>query len=344
MKQYIFVALIALLLVLCVSCSSVTETAGASDTEVGTAEATETEGTEATDTETAETTDTEASDTENTGKEAALYTYSPYVLPYRIKEEMGEEYALYKSLISAYLSHGDTAEGFSSEEQFVRVWGVALEYYYPLTKIASTYRDSDTPYVYKDGCVTLFYKEDKTACDGYIKAFESEINGILALIDEGDTEIEAARKLFEYVVNDMEYDGELNGGSMYDIVVTEARGMCGAYAKYLCLLLDQVGIRCEQVSAEPNEAGVYHAWVAAELTGNWYHIDPTFQEDVPSDVFDYFGMSDSERRRTLNPEWYSSLAMGDDPSSVAELDTEFTAGLKYKTNEKAPSPECPFEL
>ena len=85
--------------------------------------------------------------------------------------------------------------------------------------------------------------------------------------------------------------------------------MCAGYSKAYEALLDAAGIPNETVTGY---AGGYHAWNLVRLEGEWYGVDPTWNdpaswEDVPESDWDWthhrhFNVT-SDSLRQSNHQW-----------------------------------------
>ena len=95
------------------------------------------------------------------------------------------------------------------------------------------------------------------------------------------SEYEKEMALYEYVINNIEYDYELRYGTgerdrkskIYEALYNN-RGVCGGYAVVMKLLLNIVGIECDIVGGalEP------HAWNLVRIDGDYYHLDATSRD------------------------------------------------------------------
>lgn len=104
----------------------------------------------------------------------------------------------------------------------------------------------------------------------YVNMLKS-IKEVQAGIDENMNEMEKALYIHDYVVQHTYYKIDtfswVAGGPL-----GLGYGVCGGYAEAVILLLELEGIECKKVT-NPT-----HGWVAAKLDGEWYHIDPTWDD------------------------------------------------------------------
>ena len=97
------------------------------------------------------------------------------------------------------------------------------------------------------------------------------IEEVQSTLDENMNEVEKALCIHDYVVKHTNYSLDtfswIAGGPL-----GLGYGVCTGYARAVILLLELEGIECKLVSNNG------HAWVAAKLDGEWYHIDPTWDD------------------------------------------------------------------
>ena len=129
-------------------------------------------------------------------------------------------------------------------------------------------------------------------------------------------------KAHDYIVLNSRYDERLeNEGSVppesnssYGILALGI-GVCEGYAKALKHLLDLLNI--ESMVVVGTSRGENHAWNLVKIDGDYYHIDPTWDDPVTSDGsnilrHNYFNLSDKEIGKTHSwdrekyPESYSN--------------------------------------
>ncbi len=84
-------------------------------------------------------------------------------------------------------------------------------------------------------------------------------------------------------------------------ILLYGRGVCVSYAAAFKVLADQAGLPAVYVTGVATEAGEGHAWVKAQLDGEWRVIDPTWDDgDDPSA---YFGLADKDGEHAQDSDW-----------------------------------------
>ncbi len=111
--------------------------------------------------------------------------------------------------------------------------------------------------------------------------------------------------VYTYFCLNYEYDYTCTYRGVDEIMESGA-GLCEAYALAFRFAMDELGIPCAYV--EGDTPSVYHAWNAVRLDGQWYWLDPTF-DDYKADGYRvdrrYFLKSDEAFLSTHTPRlWY----------------------------------------
>lgn len=125
---------------------------------------------------------------------------------------------------------------------------------------------------------------------------ESKTNEILAKIQPNMTDFQKAAIIHDEIVLNCEYsnspDAQYTRTSVYDCIVN-GYANCQGYTSSMSYLLEKVGINSEIVESSQ----MNHIWNLAEIGGNYYHIDATFDDPTPDRYgfvsHKYFLLSDS---------------------------------------------------
>ena len=149
----------------------------------------------------------------------------------------------------------------------------------------------------------------------YYDRLTAKVEEISALANRCETDYEKARFVYEYIINNTEYDHErlaeaqkTDHASSCDLIYTaygclvEGRAVCAGYAKAFKLLRGRCGISCYYVVGEAG--GGKHGWNCVELDGNYYFVDATWGDGTVFDTdgnpfqncvdFEYFCMTDED--------------------------------------------------
>ena len=120
---------------------------------------------------------------------------------------------------------------------------------------------------------------------------------VQANLDEKMTDLDKLLWFHEYVVENIRYENTgLVENHLGGTTLVNGYGVCQGYAGALMIFLKAENIPCETV------AGGEHEWVAAKIDGEWYQIDPTWDDTRSSRVgTHYFLMrNDEEFSKTLS--------------------------------------------
>ncbi len=134
---------------------------------------------------------------------------------------------------------------------------------------------------------------------------------ILAGVDRQNSQYSQVKYIFEYLIDNVEYD--LNASNNQDIrsVFLGHRSVCQGYSKATQYLLNELGIFSTLVFGKA--AGGDHSWNLVNVDGDYYHLDTTWGDAsysgaseytgrAPSINYDYFLVTDDEIARTHHVE------------------------------------------
>ncbi len=141
-----------------------------------------------------------------------------------------------------------------------------------------------------DDDLNFIQTADRTLINQKIDAIKVEIEKILSTISPEDSEIIKEKKIYDYVLNNLQYDVVAaknienvlfaHSFDLYGAVLNKT-AVCEGYAKMFQYLCYCVGINSTQVIGVGNEEE--HMWNAVLIEGEWYQADPTWSDD------DWFG-------------------------------------------------------
>lgn len=106
--------------------------------------------------------------------------------------------------------------------------------------------------------------------------------------------------IHDFIIDRCEYDTSLQSSenipadkaSAFDPygVMVKGIAVCEGYARTFQMLCNGVGIRCINIIGESE--GELHMWDAVELDGDWYYVDPTWDDkDNNAFSYDYFNIT-----------------------------------------------------
>lgn len=121
---------------------------------------------------------------------------------------------------------------------------------------------------------------------------KSEVKRLVAeLITPSMSDVEKVKVINEYIVKKTTYSKNTQASphAAYTIL-KEGKGVCQAYATLAYMMLTEAGLEAHYVTGF---AGEDHAWNLVKVDGEWYHLDPTWNDPTFSiDVSSYPAMSE----------------------------------------------------
>lgn len=116
---------------------------------------------------------------------------------------------------------------------------------------------------------------EKEQINEQLAELKSVVDGVIAQVGSGWTELEKALFLHDYLATHAEYDMSYKKTDAYSLLV-EGSGVCEAYTLAYRLLLNRVGITSGTVRSE----SLNHVWNLVQIDGSWYHVDVTWDDPV----------------------------------------------------------------
>ncbi len=125
---------------------------------------------------------------------------------------------------------------------------------------------------------------------------QAEIEGILSGLPADLEELDREIYLFDAVSQGCVYDNEAaqdpsqwEAYTSYGALV-QGEAVCEGYARAMQQLLSYAGMRCRLVHG--TAGGESHMWNLVEVDGQWYHLDPTWNDQKSLLRYDYFNLDD----------------------------------------------------
>lgn len=135
-----------------------------------------------------------------------------------------------------------------------------------------------------DNLILCVMEEDDSA------SVTERVEEILAeTITDGMSDIQKARALHDWLCENGSYDYTLTRFSASDILMGGS-GVCDAYTRAYCVLLDAAGIESRRVSCYLSNTA--HAVNAIRIGGDWIYVDVTNDDEGFGRPADLFGFND----------------------------------------------------
>ena len=147
-----------------------------------------------------------------------------------------------------------------------------------------------------DDTITEFYSViSADECEDCIELFNKKLGEMISGINSGLSEYEREKILHDRLLKKCRYKNGIESSkdgwqyfSAYGAIVT-GEAVCEGYAKSMQILLSKAGIPCLTVKGEGD--GIFHMWNVVELEDNWYHVDPTWDDNEKDGIiYEYFNL------------------------------------------------------
>lgn len=156
-----------------------------------------------------------------------------------------------------------------------------------------------------DGLITFKYQKSRDAILKSVSEVNQKADEILnEIIKPRMSDYEKELAVHDYIINSCEYDVENykkdtvppEGNEAYGPLIS-GKAVCGGYAKAMKLLLDRAGVECRFVTGKSK--GELHAWNIVKISGEYYHVDPTWDDPVMNNggqvlEHTYFNLTDKD--------------------------------------------------
>ncbi|WEK54716.1 MAG: transglutaminase domain-containing protein [Candidatus Cohnella colombiensis] len=130
------------------------------------------------------------------------------------------------------------------------------------------------------------------------------------IITKNMNDHQKAKAINDWIVTTLSYDTSLTAYSAYD-GITNGTTVCQGYALLTYEMMNQAGIPVKII--EGTSRGISHAWNLVKLSGNWYHLDTTWNDPIPDVAgrvsYDYYNLTDTEIRKDHSWKKSSSLPL-----------------------------------
>lgn len=153
--------------------------------------------------------------------------------------------------------------------------------------------------------VRLYSHVSAAECAQMITQMNREVQDILQRLPENLSELDREIFLFREIAERCTYDTAAaedaslwKAYTVYGLLV-DGKAVCEGYARAMQLLLSYADMECRLISGEAG--GTVHMWNLVRVDGNWYHLDPTWNDESDVLRYDYFNVTDAVIRQDHTP-------------------------------------------
>lgn len=159
-------------------------------------------------------------------------------------------------------------------------------------------------YANEDTIVEFYSVLSAEECADCIDLFNRKVDDIIMSLKSGLGEYEREKILHDRLLSVCKYKSGIESSkdgwqyfSAYGAIVT-GEAVCEGYAKSMQILLSKAGIPCLTVRGE--SGGVSHMWNVVELDNEWYHLDPTWDDNDKDGfiIYEYFNLDNDNIIKT----------------------------------------------
>ena len=132
-------------------------------------------------------------------------------------------------------------------------------------------------------------------CKEYIDIMSSRIDELLEDVDKTADDFHRERQIHDLLLKQCVYADNItsiNDGweyfTAYGAIVEGSAG-CEGYSKAVQLMLMKLGIPCYVIRGDAD--GVKHMWNLVKISGDWYHLDSTWDDGDTNINYEYFNLS-----------------------------------------------------
>lgn len=223
----------------------------------------------------------------------------------------GERQTLYREILRALSEMDESAELSTTDTSLIDTTFACVVNDHPELFYVDGYQY--TEYGFGSTVTSVAFQGTYTKAPEEVRALRLQIGQRLASClagapADGD-EYDTVKYLYEYLINNTEYDKSAGDNQNICSVFLNGRSVCQGYAEAFQYMLQNMGIQAFVVTGFTN--GERHAWNLVRVNGDYYYIDPTWGdasytlEGDPADSasappinFDYFLVTTDELTRT----------------------------------------------
>ena len=215
------------------------------------------------------------------------------------------EQKIYKKIVNGieackskiHLASGDPLDSDSVFSIYFAVLADHPEFFHVGNQVGFEFDGSDT-YINKinlDKSGKAVSSYDTSTYKSMKKKLDKKVDKII-LATKSMNNYERVKYFHDFIVLNTNYvEGKANSHNLYGVLI-EGEAVCEGYARALQYLCNKSGIECLFITGMSKDQ--HHGWNLVKLGGEFYHIDPTWNDPVgaPADyiTYTYFGLTDKQ--------------------------------------------------
>lgn len=145
--------------------------------------------------------------------------------------------------------------------------------------------------------VRLYSYVSADECARMLEQIDQKVQEILYRLPAGLSELDREIFLFDEIASLCTYDTAAakdpslwQSYTIYGLLIN-GKAVCEGYARTMQLLLSYADMECRLMNGEAG--GTVHMWNLVRVDGNWYHLDPTWNDETDVPRYDYFNVTDA---------------------------------------------------
>ncbi len=195
-------------------------------------------------------------------------------------------------------------------------------------------------YAGEDTIVEFYSELSAEECEDCIALFNKKVDEIVAAVDSGLSEYEREKIVHDKVLDGCVYKKGVESSkdgwqyfSAYGALVT-GEAVCEGYAKSMQIILSKVGIPCLTIRGEAD--GILHMWNVVELNDEWYHLDPTWDDNDKDGkiIYEYFNLSTENisQSHKINQDIMNGLLFAENREKIGTIRYNFFVPMCVSMN------------
>jgi hypothetical protein len=114
----------------------------------------------------------------------------------------------------------------------------------------------------------------------YQEQIDAQVDVIQSGISQDVSDYEKIRYVFEYLINNTEYDSTASHSQDILSVFVSHASVCAGYSKATQYILNKMGIFCTYITGQIKDSGISHAWNLVRMGEKYYYLDTTWGDPV----------------------------------------------------------------